>query len=205
MENKERHETTIDNKITDRRKILQSMVQNINFDYDDCLKWINNFDGKFGYITMAQYIRIIESKSFCRVSKDELLKRASWKMDFGCYENFFSPSNDIPELNQKIFMLIMIEYVFEHINTNKKDTSYIVWEVIARYYIEEYQRLSPYDFDMKIANEHSSKRKIYNFFISKNIDLQDKMNYYTHRKTLFENIINYFYNRNNPIQQRAHS
>lgn len=176
-----------------RKEILGSIVQNINFDYEDCLEWILNFNEKFGYITMAQYIRIIESKSFCRVAKDDLLRRAISKMDFGCYENFFSSSKNISELHQKIFMLIMIEYVFEYINNDKTKTSYIVWEVIARYFIEEYQRLSPYDFDMNNSNEHSSKSKIYNFFKRKNIDLQQKMDYYAHHKSLFENIMDYFH------------
>jgi hypothetical protein len=179
--------------ISDRNNILQSMVQNINFNYEDCVFWINNFNGRFGYITIAQYIRIIETKSFCRLAKDDLLIRAFSKMDFGSYENFFASSKTLQELNQKIFMLIMVEYAFEHIN--KKESSYIIWEVIARYYIEEYQRLIPYDFEMNTSNEHSSKNKIYNFFLTKNIDLQEKMNHYTHHKTFFENIIDYFYQK----------
>jgi hypothetical protein len=180
--------------MTERKQILESIVLNINFDYDNCISWIYKFEGKFGYITMAQYIRIIESKSFHRMAKDDLLMKAMAKMDFGCYENFFVPSKNIPELYQKIFMLIMIEYLFDYMSSrNNKLESYIVWEVIARYFIEEHQRLSPYEFDMNNSNEHSSIRKIYNFFLSKNIDLQEKMNYHTQHQTLFEGIINYFY------------
>ena len=180
--------------MSERKQILESIVLNINFDYENCITWIYNFEGKFGYITMAQYIRIIESKPFHRMAKDDLLMKAMAKMDFGCYENFFVPSKTIPELYQKIFMLIMIEYLFDYMSSrNNKLESYIVWEVIARYFIEEHQRLSPYDFDMNNSNEHSSKRKIYNFFLTKNVDLQEKMNYHTQQQTLFEGIINYFY------------
>ena len=92
-----------------RKKILESIVQNINFDYENCLCWIQNFNGQFGYITMAQYVRIIESKPFCRITKDELLRIAMLKMDFGCYENFFVFSKDMSELYQKIFLLIELK------------------------------------------------------------------------------------------------
>ena len=177
-----------------RKKVLESIVQNINFDYEKCITWIYNFDEKFGYITMSQYIRIIESKSFHRMAKDDLLMKAVSKMDFGCYENFFVPSKNITELYQKIFMLIMIEYLFDYISRmDKKISSYIVWEVIARYYIEEHMRLSPYDMEMNDSNSYSSKRKIFDFFLTKNIDLQDKINILTQRTNLFEGIIQYFY------------
>jgi hypothetical protein len=189
----------------DRRKeILQSIVQHINFDYDQCLEWIIHFDGKFGYISMAEYIRMIESKPFCRLAKDDLLRRAMIKMDFGCYENFFIACNTIPELYQKIFMLIMIEYLFDYISQEAiisrksvRFSTFIVWEVIARYFIEEHQRLSPYDHYIFNSNEHSSLRKIYDFFLRKNIDLQDKMNYYIQKESFFESIVNYFYHNRN--------
>jgi hypothetical protein len=213
-------------KCVDRRKeVLQSIVQNINFDYEQCLEWIIHFDAKFGYITMAQYIRIVESKPFCRLAKDDLLRRAMIKMDFGCYENFFIASNTIPELYQKIFMLIMIEYLFDYMSQAASQSShtgnaqrqeqgqehgksrestksirfstFIVWEVIARYFIEEHQRLSPYDPQVFDSNEHSSLRKIYDFFLTKNIDLQDKMNYYIQKESFFESIVNYFYHSRN--------
>lgn len=191
-------------EIYQRKQILQSIVQNINFDYDQSLEWINHFDGKFGYITMSQYIRIIESKSFCRLAKDDLLMRAMTKMDFGCYENFFIPSKNITELYQKIFMLIMIEYLFDYMSRSASRYSskqvfstFIVWEVIGKYFIEEHQRLFPYEHKMNNSNEHSSLRKIYEFFLSKNIDLQDKMNYHIQKESFFESIVNYFYQNRN--------
>lgn len=186
--------------ISERKEILQKIVQNINYDYEQCLQWMIDFDGKFGYITMSQYIRIIESKSFCRLAKDDLMRRAMMKMDFGCYENFFSASHHISELYQKIFMLIMIEYVFDYINNgskNQKFTTFIIWEVIAKYFVEEHQRLCPYEYDMNNSNEYSSLRKIYDFFQSKNIDLQDKMNHHVQKDSFLLSIINYFYQTRN--------
>jgi hypothetical protein len=201
-----------------RKEILQNIIQNINFDYEQCLEWIRAFDGKFGYITMAQYIRIIESKPFTRREKDHLLRNAMIKMDFGCYENFFIPSQTIPDLYQKIFMLIMIEYLFDYMTQEiqveerrieetrsyfyqhkplVKFSTFIVWEVIARYFIEEHQRLSPYEIQMFNSNEYSSLRKIYDFFLTKNIDLQEKMNYYIQKESFFESIVNYFYQSRN--------
>ena len=195
----------ISSEISNRKEILQNIVQNINFDYEQCLEWIIHFDGNFGYVTMSEYIRIIESKPFCRIAKDDLMRRAMVKMNFGCYENFFIPSKNIPELYQKIFMLMMIEYLFEYMSqsiseyhvTTKRFTTFIVWEVIAKYFIEEHQRLSPYDHNMNNSNEHSSLRKIYEFFLSKNIDLQDKMNYHIQKESFFESIINYFHQNRN--------
>ena len=171
----------------------------MNFDYEQSLEWIKNFDGKFGYITMSQYIRIIESKPFSRLAKDDLLMRSMTKMDFGCYENFFIPSKNITELYQKIFMLIMIEYLFDYMSrsSTKIFSTYIVWEVIAKYFIEEHQRLFPYEHRMNDSNEHSSLRRIYEFFLSKNIDLQDKMNHHIQKESFFESIVNYFYQNRN--------
>lgn len=194
-----------------RKEILQNIIQNINFSYEQCLEWIKTFDSKFGYITMSQYIRIIESKPFTRMEKDYLLRNAIIKMDFGCYENFFIPSPTIPNLYQKIFMLIMIEYLFDYITAQMKEetrnyfypnkesklSTFIVWEVIARYFIEEHQRLSPYEIQMFNSNEYSSLRKIYDFFLTKNIDLQEKMNYYIQKESFFESIVNYFYQSRN--------
>jgi hypothetical protein len=195
----------ISSEISNRKEILQNIIQNINFDYEQCLKWIIHFEDKFGYITMSEYIRIIEAKPFCRIAKDDLMRRAMVKMDFGCYENFFIPSKNITELYQKIFMLMMIEYLFEYMSqttseyyvTTKRFTTFIIWEVIAKYFIEEHQRLSPYDHNMNNSNEHSSLRKIYEFFLSKNIDLQDKMNYHIQKESFFESIINYFHQNRN--------
>jgi hypothetical protein len=92
----------------------------------------------------------------------------------------------------------MIEHVLEYIkslspNSKTKISSYIVWEVIARYYIEEHFRFYPYDFQMFNKDEHSPKQRIFKFFQSKNINLQDKINLYTQQKTFYESIVEYFY------------
>jgi len=184
------------------RTHLQEIVKNKNFNYEQCLDWIINYNEKFGYITMACYIRIIEMKEFCRSMKDELLRCAIQKMNFSQYENFFSMNRDINELYQKIFMLMMVEQVVLYIHSlvpeltkDKKHVSFIVWEVIARYFIEEFYRLSPHDMQMNLKNvdDFTNKSKIYHFFLTKNIDLQDKINLYTQKKTFYESIIEYFY------------
>jgi len=183
-----------DEYILSRKEILQHIVQHINYDYEKCLDWINHFNGKFGYITFAYYVRMIESRPFCRPAKNDLLILAMMKMDFGCYENFFIESKNISELYQKIFMLIMIENLFENFSCSTKNLqSFIIWEVIAKYFIEEHQRLLPFDFEMNNSNHHSTKRKIFDFFLKKNINLQDKMNLYLKKDTFFDSIINYFY------------
>lgn len=180
------------------RMHLQDIVKNKNFNYDKCLEWIVNYDQKFGYITMACYIRIIEMKEFCRSMKDELLKCVIQKMNFSNYENFFGMCRDINELYQKIFMLMMVEQVILYIHglSPQKDCKYpsfIVWEVIARYFIEEYFRLSPHDTQLNTTSDYSNKSKIYDFFKNKNIDIQEKMNLFTQKKTFYESIIEYFY------------
>jgi hypothetical protein len=181
-----------------RRKVLNNIVQNINYDYEKCMEWLTHFNDNFGYITMAQYIRIIESKSFTREEKDELLKIAILKMDFGCYENYFIESKNISELYQKIFMLITIEYIFDYISSHqeKKITNYIIWQVIAKYFVEEHQRLMPYDYcDMIDSNPYSSRRKIFDFFLNKNIDIQDKMNHHIKRNTFFGSIMDFYHSK----------
>jgi hypothetical protein len=191
------------------KTFLQEIVKNVNYNYEQCLEWIINCTNKFGYVTMACYIRIIEMKEFCRNMKDELLKLALVNMNFGNYENFFSMCKDVNELYQKIFMLMMIEQVFMYMknlcNTlaeQKKYESYIVWEVIGRYFIEEYYRLCPHE-NFETGNERSNqntmdlscKSKIYHFFQTKNIDLHDKMKLHTKQKNFYESIIEYFYNK----------
>lgn len=177
----------------EKKKILISeLVQMIQFNFDQVFQWLTTLDAKFGYISMAQYIRIIETLDMERGQKDILLNIAFEKMDYGNYETFFSFSHDLNDLYQKIFLLIMIEYVSEYV----KKKSLIVWEVIGRYYIEEHFRLCPYDQQLDdIGSEQSSKRKIYKFFVKKNIDLQAKLNFFTQSPTLFEMVMQYFYKR----------
>lgn len=171
---------------------ISEIVQQLHFNFDQCYSWIENLEQKFGYISMAQYIRITEMLNFERESKDKLLHLAFEKMDYGNYESFFELSYNIPDLYQKIFLLIMIEYVADYL----KKKSFIVWEVIARYYMEEHLRLCPYDFQLDdIGSDHSSKKRIYNFFKYKNIDLQAKLNFYAQSPTIFEMIMQYFYKK----------
>ena len=99
-----------------RKEIYQQIVQNYSFQYEQCLNWITEFRDKFGYITMANYIKMMESKPFIREQKDSLLQIAMNKMDFGCYENFFETSRNINELNQKMFLLMSIELSFDYIS-----------------------------------------------------------------------------------------
>jgi hypothetical protein len=171
------------------RNHLSDIVQILNFNYDQCLSWIENFDSKFGYVSMAQYIRVVEMLNLEREQKDKLLRLAFDKMDYGNYEMFFEMSFNIAELYQKIFLLIMIEYVADYL----KRKSFIVWEVIARYYMEEHLRLDPNDFQLDdYGSDFSSKRKIYLFFTKKNIDLQEKLNFHTQTPSFFEMIMQYF-------------
>jgi hypothetical protein len=173
---------------TEKKKVY-NVFSNLHFNFEQCLEWIENFDGKFGYISMAEYIRIVEMLSFDRQSKDQILNKAFDKMDYGNYENFFRMSYNINELYQKIFLVIMIEYVTDYL----KKPSFIVWEVVARYYMEEHIRIQPYDLSLDdMGYEPTSKHRIFKFFKSKKIDLQQKLDFYTKNPTLFSMIMEYF-------------
>ena len=181
-----------------RKEIYQQIVQNYSFQYEQCLNWITEFRDKFGYITMANYIKMMESKPFIREQKDSLLQIAMNKMDFGCYENFFETSRNINELNQKMFLLMSIELSFDYISKKykKEKKTYIVWEVIAKYYIEEYEKLCPYDYQISDQTDYTSSKKIVQFFKSKDIDIQQKRNEYIQKPNMFEYITKYFYGEN---------
>ena len=84
-----------------------------------------------------------------------------------------------------------LETTREYKSSNKIFSTFMVWEVIAKYFIEEHQRLNPYDYNMINSNEYSSIRKIYEFFLSKNIDLQDKMNYLIQTAQFVKNYLNF--------------
>lgn len=169
------------------------IVQLIQWNYEQIYDWVNLIDQKFGYISMSQYIRIIECLNLSRQEKDILLKVALDKMDYAKYESYFEYSHDLGDLYQKLFILIMIEYVSDYL----RKKSYIVWEVIAKYYIEEHLRLSPCDLRLDDfgSTDTTPKRKIYKFFCEKNIDIQTKVNMYTQTPTLFEMVIQYFHKR----------
>ena len=174
----------------DRKIILVQIVQNMNFSYEEAQRWLENFPYEFGFITMAHYIRMLETKNFDRYEKDCLLRLAITKLNFSCYEGFFEPCKNIDQLYQKIFMIIMIQYVFEYFHCS----NYFVWIVIGKYYIEEHDALCPEDsiFD---GNPDSNKGKIYWFFRRKNIDLQEKFEYHQKRSNLFDFVIHYFKSR----------
>jgi hypothetical protein len=170
----------------ERKKVLKSIIQNSNFGFEECRIWLMNFDFKFGFITMAHYIRLIEGKDFNRDQKDELLKTAISMMDFSCYEGYFDASKSIEQLYQKIFMVMSIQFVFEYFYQQ----SYFVWLVLAKYYIDEHNLLSPHDPHIWDMNEETNKGKIYWFFKRRNIDLQEKLDEI--KPNLFEFVMNYF-------------
>ena len=172
------------------KSILRSIVQNINMDYEQCLTWIINFEQKFGYVTLGHYIRLIEMREFCREMKDQLLHCAFKKMDYGIYEDFFESPKTLHQLYQKIFMLMMIEYIGQYLGLQ----NYIVWEVIAKFYIDEHLRLLPFDYQLfDGSNFHSTKNKIYRFFDSKGINLQHKISIYIPQSSMYDSIVEYFY------------
>lgn len=174
---------------------ISDMVHLYQFKFEQIYEWIINLESKFGYISMGQFIRIIETIDLEREQKDSLLNIAYDKMDYGNYESYFQLSYDIQELYQKIFLLMMIEFVADYI----KKKSYIVWEVIARYYMEEHVRFCPYDNRLDdLGSNQSSKGRIYNFFLKKNIDLQGKFNFLTQSPSMFEMVLQYFYNKPQP-------
>lgn len=174
----------------DSKCILRSIVQNINMDYEQCLNWIIHFDQKFGYVTFGHYIRLIEMREFCREKKDDLLRRAFKKMDYGIYDDFFESSKTLHQLYQKVFILLMIEYVSQYLGIE----TFIVWEVIAKYYIEEHLKLLPFDFQLiDGSNHHSTKNKIFRFFQEKDINLQHKISIYVPNSSMYDSIIEYFY------------
>jgi hypothetical protein len=177
----------------DRKNVLSNIIQNINFSLDECKTWIRHFEEEFGYITMAHYIRVIESRNFDREEKNELLGLAIRKLNFSIYEGFFESCRNLDQLYQKIFMLIMIQHVFEYFHIQ----SYFVWMVIARYYIEEHHLLSK-DDSICDYNPDTNKGKIFWFFKKKNIDLQEKFEYHQQKPNLFEFIVNYFKSHSNP-------
>jgi hypothetical protein len=181
--------------MTFRKIIYQQIVENYNYDFGQCLKWISEFQEQFGYITMANYIKMIETKPFIREEKDNLLNLAMNKMDFGCYENFFEPCKSINELYQKMFLLMSIELSFEYISkkTKKEKKTFIIWQVVAKYFIEEFQNLTPFDYQITDQSEHTSSKKIVDFFKSKDIDINQKRNEHTNQYPLFEYITRYFY------------
>lgn len=180
-----------------RKEIYQQIVQNYNFDYEKSLNWITNFQESFGYITMANYVKMIESKPFIRDQKDCLLQMAMNKMDFGCYENFFEECRNINELNQKMFLLMSIELSFDYISRKyqKEKKTYIIWEVVAKYYIEEHQKLLPYEYQITDQTDHTSSQKIIHFFRSKGIDIHQKRDQYMKKPNMFDYITKYFYSQ----------
>ena len=154
-------------------------------------EYVSNPSLRFGYISVANFIRSTEMMDIERREKDALLSCALGKMDYGKYETFFEESRNINDLYQKIILLTMIEYVSNYLNMK----NFIVWEVIARYYIEEHLRLCPYDFWLQSFSSTTPKGKIYSFFIKKNIDIQSKLHIYTHIPSFFEMIVSYFHKR----------
>lgn len=160
--------------------------------FDTLKDYVLNSNVKFGYISIANFIRNTEMMDIERHEKDILLSFALRKMDYGKYETFFSESMNLHDLYQKIFLLIMIEYVSDYLNIK----NFIVWNVIARYYVEEHIRLSPHDFNLQTCSSSTPKGKIYAFFVKKNIDIQSKLYLYTDAPpTLFEMIVDYFHKR----------
>jgi hypothetical protein len=186
----------MENNNQQQKYFYKQIISNFNYDFDSCLEWMKILDKNFGYISFAQYIRIIEGKDFTRDSKDILFDLAYQKLDFGYYENFFEPSKSINELNQKMFLIMSIEILIDYLgkkNKNKKYQSFIIWEVIAKYYIQEHKNLVPYDNYLFSTQEYSSMGKIYNFFKQKDIDIQEKMNLLNKQPSFYKNILNYFY------------
>jgi hypothetical protein len=185
-------------RIQNRKEIYKEIVKIYNLNYEDCLNWISNFEYDFGYITMASFIRMIEMKTLERQEKDHLLLIGMSKMNFGCYENFFELSHDIQDLNQKMFMIMSIDLSFDYIskrfNTNKK--TYIVWEVIGKYYREEYQRLCPFESlcDIDSEGNNTSRVKIAKFFSSKGIQIEYTKKQYNDYSTsnIYDYILGYF-------------
>jgi hypothetical protein len=180
------------------RKILVELVKNINYNYEQCLHWIIHLQEKFGYITLGHYIRIIEMQEFCREMKDNLLIRAFKKMDYSVYEDFFESPKSLNDLYQRIFILMMIEYVSQYLRLQ----TFFIWEVIAKFYIEEHLRLLPFDFQLiDSSNVHSTKNKIYRFFEDREINLQQKISIYIPHSSMYDSIMDYFYTikeRSNP-------
>jgi hypothetical protein len=171
---------------------ITDLVKLIQCNFEQISEWVIHIEQKFGYISIAQYIRIIEVLNLSREEKDKLLSLALDKMDYANYESYFEYSHDLGDLHQKVFILIMLEYVSDYL----KKKNWIVWEVIAKYYIEEHLRLCPWDINLDdFGSENTPKRRIYNFFLKKNIDIQTKVNIYTQTPTLFEMIIHYFHKR----------
>lgn len=172
------------------RNILSEIVKNVNYDYDQCLNWIIHFEDNFGFSTLGHYIRIIEMKEFCREMKDQLLIQAFRKMDYSMYEDFFESPKSLNDLYQRVFMLMMIEYLSIYLQVQ----TFIVWEVIAKYYIDEHLRLSPFDFQLiDSSNVSSTKNKIFRFFNERQINLQHKVSIYVPNSSMYDSIIEYFY------------
>ena len=177
---------------------LSEILCNIHFDYEKCLQWITNLEIQFGYISIAQYIRVIEMLVFTREMKDELLALAFHKMNYSNYEYYFEECVLMKDLYQKIFLLMMVDFVADYLrnktcrSTIHKD--FIIWEVIARFYLEEHLRIEPHDLQFDDFNEHSAKHKIYRFFLNKNIDIQAKIDFHQNKLTYIETLHRYFSN-----------
>jgi hypothetical protein len=149
-----------------RMNVLVQIIKNMTFSFQEAKLWIEEFEFEFGYITMAHYIRIIETKDFDRFEKDQLLGLAIKKMNFSIYEGFFDSCKNLEQLYQKIFMIMMIQHVFEYFHIQ----SYFIWMVIAKFYKEEHSFLSPND-PIWDYNSDTNKGKIGWFFKKKGINI----------------------------------